>query len=143
MAGFSGSTGVSQKQMTDAIAQSTAILQKKATIKKIIWSQTATAGTEYTNVVDINAAQSDFPQGGAIIFVSAMYNSGRPSGLRIGVASTETGDVSFVQKLESDNYRDLSNGMFHVLDPGVKRIIIQEKIEIDSGKFYGQAILLS
>lgn len=130
-----------------AIEQSTATLQdeiqKKASLKKIPWAQNTTTGTEYTSVVDINPTEYMSSDSDKVVFVRTIYASGRPAGLRIGTATTPTGDVSFRKTVESENYLDMENGIFMYFGPNAKRLVIQEKLASNSGVLTGAAMILA
>lgn len=134
-------------EMNAAIAQSTATLQgeiqKKASFKTVSWNQSTTTGTEYTSVVDINPIEYIPYNSNTVVFVRATYSSGRPAGLRIGTSYSATGDVIFYKVVETENYSDLSNGIFMCIEPGVKRLVIQEKLASNSGLLIGTAMILA
>lgn len=138
---------VNTTEMNTAIAQSTANLQgeiqKKASFKKVSWKQSTTTGTEYTSVVDIDPTEYMPSNIFKVVFVSATYSSGRPTGLRIGIALSTAGDVAFYKTIESEAYADLSNGIFMCIDHNVKRLVIQEKLTSNSGVLSGTATILA
>lgn len=136
------STSTSEAATAAVVKQLNDDLNNAAKKQTYHWNIDTTDGAEYTTVCDIDLRSSTSSLV-RVLFASALYISGRPAGIRIGIKTNyESEAVSWLKTFEEAD-TELQNGCFVIFYNNVQRVIVQEKLASSSGRLNGNVMIIT